>query len=109
MLTINGMWYQNNGATYKLGDPIELSAAVYSFNRQVGDIQTVSFSFDKGQTWIDFDMADEIEGYDPYQWTQATISWTPSAAGSYQIMAQASTADGTQMKDPISLFVVVEE
>lgn len=108
-LTINGMWYQNNGATYKLGDPIELSAAVYSFNRQVGDIQTVSFSFDKGQTWIDFDMADEIEGYDPYQWTQATISWTPSGAGSYQIMAQASTADGTQMKDPISLFVVVEE
>ena len=51
MLFVNGMWFQNEGSTYKLGEPIELSAVAYSFNREGGDIETVSFSFDMGETW----------------------------------------------------------
>ena len=103
------MWFQNNGATYKMGQPIELSAAAYAFTRECGDIQTISFSFDMGQTWKDYSMASEVSCYDPDQWTRATLKWTPSAAGSYTIMMQAKTDQGVEMNDPVALVVVVEE
>ena len=108
-LDVNGMWFQNNGTAYKLGDTVEVSAAAYSFTRECGDIQTVSFSFDMGVTWQDFTMASEVAGYDPDQWSRATLKWTPSAAGTYTIMMQAKTDQGIQMDDPVSLIVVVEE
>lgn len=108
-LDVNGMWFQNNGTAYKLGDTVEVSAAAYSFTREVGDIRTVSFSFDMGVTWQDFTMASEVAGYDPDQWSRATLKWTPSAAGTYTIMMQAKTDQGIQMDDPVSLIVVVEE
>lgn len=108
-LLVNGMWFQNNGATYKMGQPIELSAAAYAFTRECGDIQTISFSFDMGQTWKDYSVASEVSGYDPDQWTRATLKWTPSAAGSYTIMMQAKTDQGVEMNDPVALVVVVEE
>lgn len=109
MLFVNGMWFQNEGSTYKLGEPIELSAVAYSFNREGGDIETVSFSFDMGETWQDYTMASEISGYDPYQWCRATLKWTPSEAGTYTIMMQAKTDQGVEMENPVSLIVVVEE
>lgn len=108
-LVVNGMWFQNNGTVYKMGEPIELSAAAYAFTRQCGDIQTVSFSFDMGQTWQDYDVASELSGYDPDQWIRATLNWTPAEPGSYTIMMQAKTDQGIEMADPVSLVVVVEE
>lgn len=108
-LTVNGMWFQNDGATYKAGDSIDLSAATYAFTRQCGDITTVSFSFDMGLNWIDYDMASEIDGYDSQQWVCAYLKWIPQSAGTYCILMQATTDQGVSMTGPVSLRLVVEE
>ncbi len=106
---INGMWFQNNGNTYKVGETVDLSGAVYSWNRIVGNLQTISFSFDMGQTWIDYDVNAELEDFDPYQWVSYSMQWTPTQAGSYQIKVNATDDQGNQMANPVTLFVTVEE
>ena len=108
-LEVNGMWFQNDGNSYKLGETIDISAAAYAFTRQCGNITTLSFSFDLGLTWIDFDMASEIDGYDPQQWVCAYLQWKPQTAGTYTVLMQATTDQGVSMNDPVALRLVVEE
>lgn len=109
VLGVNGLWFQNNGNTYKLGETIELSAAAYSYNRAHGDLKTVSFSFDMGMTWLDYDLDSVISGYDPYQWARATIKWTPTEAGTYGVLMSGTTATGEEMADPVALILTVQE
>ena len=106
---INGMWFQNDGNTYKVGEPVSLSGAVFSFNRAAGDLATISLSFDMGATWTDFDVATEIANYDPCQWTRFYIDWTPQKAGTYQVKMNATDSAGAQMEEPITLFLTVVE
>ena len=108
-LEVNGMWFQNDGNSYKLGETIDISAAAYAFTRQCGNITTLSFSFDLGLTWIDFDMASEMDGYDPQQWVCAYLQWKPQTAGTYTVLMQATTDQGVSMNDPVALRLVVEE
>lgn len=106
---INGMWLQNDGNTYKVGETVDLSGVVYTWNRVQGNLKTVSFSFDMGETWTDYDVNSEISDFDPYQWVHYSMSWTPTKAGTYQIKLSAADDQGNQMKEPITLFVTVEE
>ena len=106
---INGMWFQNDGNTYKVGEPVDLSGAVYTWNRVQGNLETISFSFDMGQSWVDYDVNSEISDFDPYQWVRYSLSWTPTKAGVYQIKMSATDDQGNQMKQPVTLFVTVEE
>ncbi len=106
---INGMWFQEDGITAKVGEPVTLTGAVYSWNRVVGDLASVNFSFDMGKTWQDVKIADQVTDFDPFQWVTYSLDWTPSKAGKYQVKLQATDANGVQMKKPVTLFVNVEE
>ena len=106
---INGMWFQEDGVTAKVGEPVTLTGAVYSWNRVVGDLASVNFSFDMGKTWQDMKIADQVTDFDPFQWVTYSLDWTPSKAGKYQVKLQATDANGVQMKKPVTLFVNVEE
>ncbi|MEE0345643.1 MAG: molybdopterin-dependent oxidoreductase, partial [Adlercreutzia sp.] len=106
---INGMWFQEDGVTAKVGEPVTLTGAVYSWNRVVGDLASVNFSFDMGKTWQDVKIADQVTDFDPFQWVTYSLDWTPSKAGKYQVKLQATDANGVQMKKPVTLFVNVEE
>lgn len=106
---INGMWFQEDGVTAKVGEPVTLTGAVYSWNRVVGDLASVNFSFDMGKTWTDAKIADQITDFDPFQWVTYSLDWTPTKAGKYQVKLQATDVDGTQIKKPVTLFVNVEE
>lgn len=106
---INGMWFQEDGITAKVGETVTLTGAVYSWNRVVGDLASVNFSFDMGKTWTDAAIADQITDFDPFQWVTYSLDWTPTEAGKYQVKLQATDVDGTQMKKPVTLFVNVEE
>lgn len=106
---INGMWFQEDGVTAKVGEPVTLTGAVYSWNRVVGDLASVNFSFDMGKTWTDVQIADQITDFDPFQWVTYSLDWTPSKAGKYQVKLQATDVNGVQMKKPVTLFVNVEE
>ncbi len=117
--SINGFWFQNDGNTYKVGEAIELSGAVYSWTKVVGPIDTISFSLDMGETWIDYDVDAEIQDFDPEQWVQFSFKWTPTEAGTYQIKLNASDGQGNAIHTvdtegkpydkPVTLFVTVEE
>ncbi|MBR2790712.1 MAG: molybdopterin-dependent oxidoreductase [Eggerthellaceae bacterium] len=107
-LMVNGFWFQNDGQTFKAGETVNISCAVYAFSRQCGFITTVRFSFDQGMTWIDYDVASNIPGYDPYQWVCADIQWKPAGPGTYCVLAQAVTDQGVAMDDPIALRLVVK-
>ncbi|MEE0583333.1 MAG: molybdopterin-dependent oxidoreductase, partial [Adlercreutzia sp.] len=106
---INGMWFQEDGVTTKVGEPVTLTGAVYSWNRVVGDLASVNFSFDMGKTWQDVKIADQVTDFDPFQWVTYSLDWTPSKAGKYQVKLQATDVNGVQMKKPVTLFVNVEE
>ena len=106
---INGMWFQEDGVTAKVGEPVTLTGAVYSWNRVVGDLASVNFSFDMGKTWQDVKIADQVTDFDPFQWVTYSLDWTPSKAGKYQVKLQATDVNGVQMKKPVTLFVNVEE
>ena len=106
---INGMWFQEDGITAKVGEPVTLTGAVYSWNRVVGDLASVNFSFDMGKTWQDVKIADQVTDFDPFQWVTYSLDWTPSKAGKYQVKLQATDVNGVQMKKPVTLFVNVEE
>lgn len=108
-LQVNGMWFQNDGLTFKAGETVDISCAAYAFSRQCGNITTMRFSFDQGMTWADYDVASEIPGYDPWQWVCADLSWTPSGAGTYCILMQAVTDQGVPMDRPVALRLIVEE
>ena len=103
------MWFQEDGVTAKVGEPVTLTGAVYSWNRVVGDLASVNFSFDMGKTWQDVKIADQVTDFDPFQWVTYSLDWTPSKAGKYQVKLQATDANGVQMKKPVTLFVNVEE
>ena len=106
---INGMWFQEDGITAKVGEPVILTGAVYSWNRVVGDLASVNFSFDMGKTWQDVKIVDQVTDFDPFQWVTYSLDWTPSKAGKYQVKLQATDVNGVQMKKPVTLFVNVEE
>lgn len=61
---INGMWFQEDGVTAKVGEPVTLTGAVYSWNRVVGDLASVNFSFDMGKTWQDVKIADQVTDFE---------------------------------------------
>ena len=117
--SINGAWFQNNGNTYKVGEPIELTGAVYSWTKVVGPLDTISFSFDMGETWVDYDVDAEIADFDPAQWVQFSLKWTPTQAGTYQVKLNASDGQGNAFhtfntkgepyEKPVTLFLTVEE
>ena len=92
-----------------MGEPVTLTGAVYSWNRVVGDLASVNFSFDMGKTWQDVKIADQVTDFDPFQWVTYSLDWTPSKAGKYQVKLQATDVNGVQMKKPVTLFVNVEE
>ena len=106
---INGMWFQNNGNTYKVGEKVDLSGAVYSWNRVQGNLASVKFSFDMGQNWTEYQVSDVLSDFDPTQWISYDVSWTPKKAGTYEIKMSATDDQGNEMKEPVTLFVKVEE
>ena len=78
---INGMWFQEDGVTAKVGEPVILTGAVYSWNRVVGDLASVNFSFDMGKTWQDVKIVDQVTDFDPFQWVTYSLDWTPQQGG----------------------------
>lgn len=106
---INGMWFQNNGNTYKVGEKVDLSGAVYSWNRVQGNLASVKFSFDMGQNWTEYQVSDVLSDFDPAQWISYDVSWTPKKVGTYEIKMSATDDQGNEMKEPVTLFVKVEE
>ncbi|BCS56555.1 hypothetical protein ADLECEL_04400 [Adlercreutzia equolifaciens subsp. celatus] len=106
---MNGAWFQNDGVTVKVGETTTLTGAAYSFYKVSGGIEQLSFSFDMGQTWTDFKIADTIKDYDAGQWINWSIDWTPQKAGTYIVKVDGIDGEGNHMENPVSLVVVVEE
>ncbi|MFR5093117.1 MAG: hypothetical protein ACLTDR_15035 [Adlercreutzia equolifaciens] len=79
------MWFQKAGVT-RVGEPVTLTGAVYSWNRVVGDLASVNFSFDMGQDLAEGrEDRDQVTDFDPVQWVTYSLDWTPSKAGKYQV------------------------
>ena len=108
-INVNGFWFQNNGNTYKVGEKVELSGACYSWAKLVGELETIRFSFDQGETWTEFDVKSQLPDFDKFQWVNFDLTWTPSAAGKYQIKLDAIDSQGNHITSPVTLFVTVEE
>ena len=70
---------------------------------------SVKFSFDMGQNWTEYQVSDVLSGFDPTQWISYDLSWTPKKAGTYEIKMSATDDQGNEMKEPVTLFVKVEE
>lgn len=103
---VNSAFFQEDGATYKLGEPIELTGFSFSWASSMGAINKVSFSLDYGETWVDYTPPADL---DPAQWTYWDFSWTPDKAGTYIVKVQAQSEDGSVQTAPANVIVTVEE
>lgn len=108
-INVNGMWFQNNGLSAKVGEKVALTGACTSWSKIVGELDTIRFSFDLGQTWQEYKVTSEVPNFDPYQWVNYTLEWTPSAPGKYQVKLDAIDTEGNHIPNPVTLFVNVEE
>ena len=73
----------------------------------------------QGETWVDYDVDAEIADFDPAQWVQFSLKWTPTQAGTYQVKLNASDGQGNAFhtfntkgepyEKPVTLFLTVEE
>ena len=106
---VNAMWFDNDGKTFKLGEPVELSGAVWSWTGVVDELDTISISTDMGVTWTEFDVQGELSDFDPDQWVRFTMSWTPSEAGTYNVKLKGTDVSGNSMSEPVSCVIRVEE
>ena len=61
------------------------------------------------QTWQEYKVTSEVPNFDPYQWVNYTLEWTPSAPGKYQVKLDAIDTEGNHIPNPVTLFVNVEE
>lgn len=105
---VNSAWFQNDGVTGKVGEPLELTGYGFAWSGTdlVAPLATLSFSFDYGDTWTDVSIPVDA---DPYQWSTFAAAWTPQAPGTYVAWLKAVNADGYEQEVPSGLFVVVEE
>ena len=108
-INVNGMWFQNDGITAKVGETINLTGACTSWAKFVGELDVIRFSFDMGQTWVEYKVTDEVSDFDKYQWVNYSMDWTPTKAGKYQVKLDAIDTEGNHITNPTTLFVTVEE
>ena len=106
---INGMWFQEHGVEAKVGEPVNLTGAMYSWNRMWGNLDTIKFSFDMGTSWVEYDVDKEVPDFDPYQWVNFSMDWTPAKAGTYLVKMAATDDLGNEMPFSVPLFVHVSE
>ena len=106
---INGMWFQEHGVEAKVGEPVNLTGAMYSWNRMWGNLDTIKFSFDMGTSWVEYDVDKEVPDFDPYQWVNFSMDWTPAKAGTYLVKMAATDDLGNEMPFSVPLFVRVSE
>ena len=106
---INGMWFQEHGVEAKAGEPVNLTGAMYSWNRMWGNLDTIKFSFDMGTSWVEYDVDKEVPDFDPYQWVNFSMDWTPAKAGTYLVKMAATDDLGNEMPFSVPLFVHVSE
>lgn len=108
-VNVNGMWFQNNGGTYKVGETATLTGACCSWSKIVGELDVIRFSFDMGETWVEYDVSEEIADFDGYQWVNYSLDWTPAKTGKYQVKLDAIDTEGNHISNPVTLFLTVEE
>lgn len=106
---INDMWFQEHGVEAKVGEPVNLTGAMYSWNRMWGNLDTIKFSFDMGTSWVEYDVDKEVPDFDPYQWVNFSMDWTPAKAGTYLVKMAATDDLGNEMPFSVPLFVHVSE
>lgn len=103
---VNTAIFQNDGFEGKVGEPLELSGYAFSWAQTTGGIAKVEFSLDYGNNWTTIDVP---ENFDPNQWTQWDLSWTPEKAGTYVIQVRAESTTGWSQSTPASIIVNVTE
>ena len=74
-------------------EPQELGGVAFAGPR---GIQTVEYSVDDGESWTE---ADLLENPGPLSWTIWRATWTPSAAGAYELRVRATDGAG-QLQSP---------
>lgn len=102
---VNSGFFENDGVTFKVGEPVKLTGYSFSWNSSMGAINKVSFSLDYGETWTDFVPPADL---DPNQWTYWDFSWAPDAAGTYIVKVMAESEDGSVQVAPVNIIVTVE-
>ncbi|WP_080797651.1 molybdopterin-dependent oxidoreductase [Arabiibacter massiliensis] len=103
---VNSAFFQEDGTTFKKGEPVQLTGFSFSWASSMGAINKVSFSLDYGDTWVDFAPPADL---DPTQWTYWDFSWTPEEAGTYVVKVLAESEDGSVQTAPANIIVTVEK
>jgi DMSO/TMAO reductase YedYZ molybdopterin-dependent catalytic subunit len=99
-LTVNPVrsaWELASGATLRAGKRHILTGRAWS---GAAPIEKVKVSLDGGQTWQRAELRDEdghgagVATVRGHGWTRFSVEWDRPAAGSYQLLARATDADG---------------
>ena len=61
------------------------------------NLDTIKFSFDMGTSWVEYDVDKEVPDFDPYQWVNFSMDWTPAKAGTYLVKMAATDDLGNEM------------
>lgn len=108
--SVNSGWFTpaRDGSVldYQEGQPVHLSGFTWSWYNKDHQLTKVKFSFDYGATWKEFDVPAE---FDPVQWTQWDVQWTPPAPGTYVLKVSGEDASGLEPAVPASVIVTVGE
>lgn len=67
-------------------------------------VESIEFSFDRGQTWVTYDVSDTVIS----KWIYWTFTWTPPAEGSYVIMVRTVAKDGLVSYRPTEILFNAE-
>ncbi len=104
---VNAAWFENDGLEFTMDEGVTLTGYAYGWS-YYGDLSTIQFSTDMGQTWETFNVP---PSHDSDQWTTFTLHWNPPAPGTYIVKVSATNDSGDGMKDPgcASIIVTVTE
>lgn len=103
---VSAAWFQNDGLTFKKGEPVELTGYAYALGTSVAPLQAIEFSCDLGVTWTRVEVP---EGFDPMQWVTFNFSWTPETAGTHIINVRGVNSLGEVNVVNGGIIVKVEE
>lgn len=85
------------GQIIPVGEPHVFEGYAFGLD---SDIAAIEISFDKGATWISYD----IEGDDKTRWVWWNYEWTPPAEGAYTISVRATSSAGSTSAFPVEIM-----
>ena len=86
------------GLVIESGKPFDFHGYVDAYNEHISQME---FSFDGGETWTAFDLADT----DPNRVVWWHLQWTPPEQGAYRLTVRATTAEGSESKQTHTVLV----